>query len=86
MGFSGNLRCKIPEPPMSAMGQKQTSQPVLVMSALPLKADIAKHCWDVCFVPKANIERPRLSAGYWQNRHDLHGISWKDRKVRMALE
>ena len=40
---------------MSAMGQKQTSQPVLVMSALPLKADIAKHCWDVCFVPKANI-------------------------------
>jgi hypothetical protein len=26
------------------------------MSALPPKADIAKHYWDVRFVPKAEVE------------------------------
>jgi hypothetical protein len=28
------------------------------MSALPPKADMAKHCWDVRFVPKADIGLP----------------------------
>jgi hypothetical protein len=32
---------------MSAMGQKQTSRPEISMSALPLKADIAKRDRDV---------------------------------------
>jgi hypothetical protein len=27
------------------------------MSALPPKTDIAKHCWDICFVPIADIGR-----------------------------
>jgi hypothetical protein len=39
---------------MSALGQKQTSRSEIAMSALPPKADIAKHCWDVRFVPKAD--------------------------------
>jgi hypothetical protein len=39
------------------MGQKQTFGPGNAMSALPPKADLAKRCWDVCFVPKADILR-----------------------------
>jgi hypothetical protein len=31
------------EPPMSALGQKQTSDCRLLMSALPPKADITEH-------------------------------------------
>ena len=42
---------------MSALGQKQTSALVHVTSALPPKADIDGACWDVCFVPKADILR-----------------------------
>jgi len=38
---------------MSALGQKQTSRWVRVMSALPPKADIQRRR-DVCFVPKAD--------------------------------
>src|SRR5262249_20832829 len=41
-GLTINLRCKNPEPPMSALGQKQTSQYFQPMSALPPKADIAE--------------------------------------------
>ena len=37
---------------MSAMGQKQTSAHVRVMSALPPKADIGTQPRDVRFVPK----------------------------------
>src|SRR5215469_3868715 len=43
---------------MSALGQKQTLRGLDPMSALPPKADIAKHYWDVCFVPKADIGPP----------------------------
>jgi hypothetical protein len=39
---------------MSALGQKQTSAHVRVMSALPQKADIADRDWHVRFVPKAD--------------------------------
>jgi hypothetical protein len=41
-------------PLMSALGQKQTSAHVRVMSALPPKADIGTHSRDVCFVPKGD--------------------------------
>jgi hypothetical protein len=40
---------------MSALGQKQTSEPVQSMSALPLKADMDQHTRDVRFVPKADF-------------------------------
>ena len=40
---------------MSAMGQKQTSAHVRVMSALPPKADIGTEPRNVHFVPKADI-------------------------------
>jgi len=40
---------------MSALGQKQTSEDVKAMSALPLKADIAECDWDVRFWHKADI-------------------------------
>jgi hypothetical protein len=36
---------------MSALGHKQTFGPFIAMSALPPKADIAEHGWDVRFVP-----------------------------------
>ena len=39
-GSGVSLHGSNPEPPMSALGQKQTSQPFRVMSALPPKADI----------------------------------------------
>jgi hypothetical protein len=38
---------------MSAMGQKETSRRVPVMSVLPLKADIRQREWHVRFVPEA---------------------------------
>ena len=40
---------------MSALGQKQTSHQVRVMSALPAKADIAGRDWDVRFGPIGDI-------------------------------
>jgi hypothetical protein len=46
--------------PMSALGQKRTSQQVRAMSALPPKADMVQHDRDVRFVPKADI--PATSA------------------------
>jgi hypothetical protein len=36
---------------MSALGQKQTSDCCLLMSALPTKADIVRHGGNVRFVP-----------------------------------
>jgi hypothetical protein len=48
--------------PMSALGQKQTSDWRPLMSALPPKADIGQRDWDVRFVPKAevgNLANPR---------------------------
>src|SRR5262249_45597030 len=71
---------------MSALGQKQTCAVREGMSALPPKADMCGATRDVRFGPKADIEPRRLGAWYRQNRHDLHGISRKDRKVRMLLE
>src|SRR6516164_8570720 len=41
---------------MSALGQKQTSEGVKTMSALPPKADIGTHSSDVRFVPKADMK------------------------------
>src|SRR6516225_3263941 len=40
--------------PMSALGQKQTSEYVCAMSALPPKADIHWGDWDVRFVPQGS--------------------------------
>jgi hypothetical protein len=42
---------------MSALGQKQTFGLFIGMSALPPKADIGGHHFDVRFVPKADILR-----------------------------
>jgi len=39
------------EPSMSALGQKQTFIHLRLMSALPPRADIARACRDVRFVP-----------------------------------
>src|SRR5215472_15402633 len=49
------LRGSNPQGRMSALGQKQTSAHVRVMSALPPKADIGTQSWNVRFVPKADI-------------------------------
>jgi hypothetical protein len=50
-GSGVSLRGSNSEPPMSALGQKQTLAHVRVMSALPPKADIAECDGDVRFVP-----------------------------------
>src|SRR6516164_4959777 len=42
---------------MSALGQKQTSEHVGVMSALPPKADIAERDWHVRYVAIEDIVR-----------------------------
>jgi hypothetical protein len=46
---------------MSALGQKQTSAHVAVMSALPPKADITAMQTNVRYVPEADI-RPYCAA------------------------
>ena len=40
---------------MSALGQKQTSRHVRVMSVIPLKADIRQREWHVRYVPLADL-------------------------------
>jgi hypothetical protein len=54
------LRRSKSSPLMSALGQKQTLQRILLMSALPPKADIGTQPRDVRFVPKADM--PATSA------------------------
>src|SRR6516225_8704473 len=54
-GSGLSLRSSNPEPLMSALGQKRTLQCILVMSALPPKADMDQYGRDVRFVPKADI-------------------------------
>jgi hypothetical protein len=49
---------------MFALGQKQTLQRLLLMSALPPKADIETQLRDVRFVPKAGIKLFQLSLKY----------------------
>src|SRR5215469_2209168 len=44
--------------PMSALGQKRTSEHVQSMSALPPTADIGTEAQNVRYVPKADIRRP----------------------------
>ena len=60
-GLTINLRCENPEPTMSALGQKQTSEHVRVMSALPPIADIAERNRHVRFVLEAAIHRTTAS-------------------------
>jgi hypothetical protein len=48
---------------MSALGQKQTWQQALAMSALPPKADIDGFSQNVRFVPKADIRRQDNAGG-----------------------
>ena len=50
---------------MSALGQKQTLQRTLLMSALPPKADIGTQPRDVRFVPKADICGSALKPRYF---------------------
>ena len=44
--------------PMSALGQERISRIVERMPALPPKADISRACWDVRFVPIADMTLP----------------------------
>jgi len=62
MGAKRILRGSNPEPFMSALGQKQTSAHVRVMSALPPKADITERDRYVRFVPKADISGATINA------------------------
>jgi len=55
------LRGNNPQDRMSALGQKQTSGQVGVMSALPPKADIGTQSGNVRFVPKADkVHRSKM--------------------------
>ena len=48
---------------MSAVGQKQPSRHVRVMSVIPLKADMFSVELDVCFVPITDIKRALVVIG-----------------------
>jgi hypothetical protein len=54
MGFRVTLHGSNPEPLMSALGQKRTSELVQSMSALPPIADVVERDRHVRFVPKAD--------------------------------
>jgi hypothetical protein len=41
------------------------------MSALPPKADIVKRCWNVRFVPTADIQAFARSAVYWPPKLEI---------------
>jgi hypothetical protein len=56
MGFGAKLHGNNLEPPMSALGQKQTLGKARLMSALPPKADMDQPGCDVRFVPIADIQ------------------------------
>ena len=43
---------------MSALGQKQTSRHVRVISVIPLKADIHQREWHIRYVPLADVIGP----------------------------
>ena len=49
---------------MSALGQKQTLRRVCMMSALPLKADIADSVRHVGFVRKADVSNRSKAGSY----------------------
>ena|SRR6516162_365526 len=69
-------------PTKSALGQKQTSEYVRAMSALPPKADMDPHGRDVRFVPKADILRCSkercysITSSAIARRPDIHGVVW----------
>jgi hypothetical protein len=70
--------------PMSALGQKQTSVRVRVMSALPPKADIRQRSCDVRFVPKADIlhcGKERRHSIAWRS---MRAARWRDRNSLSA--
>jgi hypothetical protein len=55
-GSGVSLHSSNPEPLMSALGQKQTLRRLLLMSALPPKADIGTQSRNVRFVPETDKE------------------------------
>ena len=54
-GSGIKLHSSNPDPLMSALGQKRTSEHVQSMSALPPKADVDHDGRDVRFVPEAEV-------------------------------
>ena len=62
---------------MSAMGQKQTSRHVRVMSVLPLKADIHKRGLHLRLAPKADIQAAGIkhvqAVSYLLDREGVNG-------------
>jgi hypothetical protein len=56
---------------MSALGQKRTSQCILVMSALPPKAAIGTQPRNVRFVPKADMTTGLHNVCFWRSEADI---------------
>ena len=61
MGLGLNVYGSNPKLPMSALCQKRTSELVQSISAIPLKADIAKRHRHVRFAPEAGNHGPLLA-------------------------
>jgi hypothetical protein len=58
------------------------------MSALPPKADIAKHRRDVCFVPKADVHSKTSSAvaqEHWRVVRSDVAKRWRGNSCHLAL-
>jgi hypothetical protein len=72
---------------MSVLGQ--TLQRILVMSALPPKADIGTQSWNVRFVPIADIARPFGCVGNYspqQPPESLHLLNEVSLSFKIADE
>ena len=54
---------------MSALGQKQTSRHVRVMSVIPLKVDIRQRVEHVRLVPEAEIRHGTAALAKWNGWH-----------------
>ena len=72
---------------MSAMGHKRTLECILVMSALPPKADMDQHDSDVRFVPKADFRAAERTSlfDHFVGTADCHAGGRSGHSFRMCL-
>jgi hypothetical protein len=77
---------------MSALGQKRTSQPIDVMSALPSKADIPRTLTNVRIVRVSDSTKRGATAGLSAVRKRFHQLAdrldehFRDRAERPTLQ
>src|SRR5262249_34049012 len=84
-GSGVSLHSSNHKPDMSALGQKQTSQYLQPMSALPPIADMDQSGCDVRFVPKADIRAPLANVFFTSYRTSQRGLRWSARQRKAQM-